>query len=143
MSVTHQQIMETAIRLAADSAVGGLVCESDLRSSASRAYYASLHAAFVALPADFAPDSSVKSSASSHMVLIDAVTLWAKSVRPGRSDARVVARNLQRLKSIRKKADYEISEMFPVEHASDALTIAAETIVCADRAGASARALTA
>jgi len=103
MSVTHQQIMETAVRLAGDSALGRLVCESDLRSSASRAYYASLHAAFVALPLDLAPDSSARSSGSSHMVLIDAVTLWAKSIRPGRSDARVVARNLQRLKNIRKK----------------------------------------
>lgn len=139
MSVTHMDVLETARRLSISGIVDVDPCESDLRSVASRAYYATLHATNDSIPPDLQPSNSDKDGKSSHQVIIDAVTQWSKSVRPGRSEARIVARNLPKLKHLRKKADYLLKVDFTLQEASSALHTATITIASAVRAGEQAR----
>jgi len=139
VTVNHNDILGTARRLSISPDAGVTICESDLRSVASRAYYASFHAALDAVPDDLQPSKEQHRGRNSHQVVIDAVVLWGKSTRPGRTEARVVARNLAQLKGVRKKADYFINEDFTSHEALNALHLAAKTIESAVLAGEQAR----
>lgn len=131
MTVNHNDILGTALRLSVSSDVDGAPCESDLRSVASRAYYASFHAALDAIPDALQPSKEQHRGRNSHQVVIDAVVIWGKSNRPGRTEARIVARNLAQLKGVRKKADYFTNEDFTSHEALNALHLAAKTIASA------------
>lgn len=139
MTITHNDILATAKRLSVVLVDGVGPSESDLRSVASRAYYATLHAASDAIPEDLQPSEEKIFGAGSHKAIIDAVILWSKSVRPGRSEAIVVARNLAKLKHARKKADYFLNQNFSVHDADTALRIAILTIDSAERGGRQAK----
>jgi uncharacterized protein (UPF0332 family) len=108
--------------------------EVTLRCSTSRAYYAALHAADLSLPPDLALDTAAKKGRSSHQAVIDAVVLWARAIRPGRTDAIFVARNLPKLRDARKRADYNIEDEYTVEEARTALKAAIQTVESAARA---------
>jgi uncharacterized protein (UPF0332 family) len=110
------------------------VSEVILRCSTSRAYYAAMHAASQALPQELQLSFDEKRGKSSHQIVIDAVVLWGKSIRPGREAARIVARNLPRLKDARKHADYRLDEDFSPEHARRTLSLAIATVDSAQRA---------
>ena len=135
MSVNPNEILATATKLAAAQASGDPALESDLRSCASRAYYAALHAADMSLPADISPSQEDRKGKQSHQAVIDALVLWSKSIRPGRSEAIVVARNLPKLRTVRKRADYAITADFNPAEAVLALKTASATIASAERAG--------
>lgn len=139
MTITYADVLGTAQRLSVSLIADQDPCESDLRSVASRAYYASLHAAMDALPLDLQPSEAESTGKSSHQAVIDAVIRWSKSVRPGRTEAIFVARNLTRLKQVRKKADYFIQQDFSVTEAKTALHVAVQTVANAERAGQKAK----
>jgi len=133
MSSTPNEILDLACKLALSSD-GTDVNEVTLRCSTSRAYYAAMHAADESLPADLSPSAAERKSKSSHQAVIDAVLKWANEIRPGRTEARTVARNLPRLRDARKRADYKISEVFTLRDAESALRIARSTLQSAARA---------
>lgn len=134
MSVTHGQILQTAIDLSGLLQTDGTCCESNLRSATSRAYYAALHAAITSLPSEFSPKVADLKGASSHEIINDAITLWGKSMIPGRTEAQILARGLPVLKKLRKKADYQIDSEFLAEETKDALLRATKLIASAERA---------
>lgn len=123
MSITPDDIFKTATSLATTT-LGNISTEADLRSAASRAYYAALHAADLSIPDALKPSETEKGSKGSHQVIIDAIVSWSKGAYQGRSDARDMARNLTKLKRVRKKADYLIDEDFSLPEATDAVTTA-------------------
>lgn len=99
--------------------------EACRRSCASRAYYAAMHAVMEVIPDDLAPTESEMRVKDSHTVVTDALLKWSNQVRNGRSEARILARGLPKLKQIRKKADYKIAAAFDQDEASEALKDAA------------------
>ncbi len=133
MSLSPEEILQYAEALIAP-ATGDRSAEVVLRCSTSRAYYAALHAADECLPADISPGLAERKGRSSHQAIIDAMILWSKAVRPGRSEARVVARSLPRLRDARKKADYKVMEDYTIHEADSALFIAKQIIISATRA---------
>ena len=120
MSIEPKDILATAKRLHD----GGSTAEADLRSAASRAYYAALHASHLALPTDLTPKAGDLRAKGSHQAVIDAIELWAKAARPGRMEARVLVHNLCQLRAIRKKADYNLTGDFLIKESLDALQYA-------------------
>lgn len=127
MSISGDDIYTTSTRIA------GLedATESDLRSAASRAYYAALHIVSAAVPAQFAPTAADLKKRDSHVAVVDALTLWANSLTRGRTEARYLSRNLPRLKQTRKTADYEIGQDFSQLDASEALALSEKIIASA------------
>ncbi len=117
MSIEPKDILATAKRLHD----GGSSSEADLRSAASRAYYAALHASHLALPTDLTPKESDLRAKGSHQAVIDAVDLWAKAARTGRMEVQVLVRKLCRLRVIRKKADYDLTKDFLIAESLIAL----------------------
>lgn len=128
MSVTHADIYQTAVTLSTTLLPDGTCCESNLRSSASRAYYAALHAAMVSLPDQFSVKQSQTQSGSSHEAVNDAMTRWGKSMTPGKTEAQIIARGLPALKKLRKRADYRLDEDFPAADAQEAISRANKLI---------------
>jgi uncharacterized protein (UPF0332 family) len=135
MSVTPSEILATATILMSPFSGEEISPEANLRGSASRAYYAALHAADLSLPDDLAPTADDRKSKSSHQAIIDSVVLWSKAIRPGRTEAISVARNLALLRRVRKQADYVIGTNFSLQEAADALKTARMIIQSAERAG--------
>jgi len=135
MSITPNQILALAKELC-DVVEGDQAKEVALRCSTSRAYYAALHAADDSLPADLALTRADRKGKSSHQAVIDKVVAWSKAVRPGRTEAIFVARNLSRLRDLRKAADYSTGDDFTAEEAATALKIATDTVERAGRANA-------
>lgn len=133
MSVSPTDIVNLASGLLLSDGAS-VITEAALRCSTSRAYYAVLHAADEALPDDLALTAADRKGRGSHQAVIDATVLWSKAVRPGRSDAITVARNLAKLRSARKRADYNVEDNFTVEDAIEALRVAKITVECAARA---------
>lgn len=123
MSISPIDIFHTASALATPD-VGASCNEADLRSAASRAYYAALHAADQSIPMALKPTDIERCTKGSHQVIIDAIVLWSKGAYQGRSDARDMARNLTKLKTVRKKADYLIGEDFSEQEAANAIVTA-------------------
>jgi hypothetical protein len=103
MSITPADIFNVAESLG--KAAVEKDCEATRRSSASRAYYAAMHATLAVIPDDLAPTAAEVKGKDSHSVVSDAVLKWANQVRNGRSEARVLARKLPKLKYVRKCAD--------------------------------------
>lgn len=139
MSVTPAQLLQLANRLAAVTEAGS-VEEVALRCSTSRAYYAALHAADDSLPADLAMTLAERRGKSSHQAVIDKVVAWSKAIRPGRTEAIFIARNLTRLKDLRKQADYATGDNYSESDAQIALSLAREILDRAGRANAQATA---
>lgn len=121
MSVAYQEIFGVATHLVSQKQADGSCCEASLRSAASRAYYAALHAAKQSIPDQFAPESAELESKDSHKKIIDAVIAWGNSVTPGRTEAKTMARELPRLKRLRKNADYAILNDFSAGDAEEAI----------------------
>lgn len=134
MSIQPDDILATAIALSERVGPDGAVAECDQRSAASRAYYAALHAVDVALPTDIRPSDQQKRGPNSHQIIIDAAVWWSNAVRPGRSEARIMARTLPKLKVLRKRADYNIDADFTVSEMETALEYARLTMLSARRA---------
>lgn len=89
--------------------------EADQRSAISRAYYGAFHACIECLPDEFRPDRSAAREGGSHKAIIDAVVLWGRSTRPGRSDAQHAARRIAQLKRSRVVADYHLQIDYVLE----------------------------
>jgi uncharacterized protein (UPF0332 family) len=134
MSATPSEVFELASSLLKSGVDGVPTGEVTLRCSASRAYYAALHAADLSLPSDLTIKAGDRKGKSSHQAVIDAVIVWAKAIRPGRTEAGTVARNLVKLRNFRKKADYHLESGFTENEAAEALEIAAATLESATRA---------
>lgn len=117
MSIEPKDFLATATKL--HSSEGNT--EADLRSAASRAYYAAIHASQHCLPFDLAPSASELRAKGSHQAVIDAVDTWAKAVRTGRMEAQMLARKLRRLRDIRKTADYQLDIDFMISESQFAL----------------------
>lgn len=132
MGISASDILGVAERLSNEASSQD--CEASRRSAASRAYYAALHAAVAVLPADLALSNAEAKGKDSHSAVSDALAKWAGQVRNGRSEARVMARKLPRLKQVRKVADYRIWEGFTTEQTADALKEAATIIGAAAEA---------
>lgn len=111
MSVDHNDIFATALMLVAYAPTSTNI-ESSLRSAASRAYYAALHASLDALPPQFCPATQQLKEENSHVLIQTAVTRWGHSLTPGRTEAQEVARHLPKLKKIRKNATMHYSRIF-------------------------------
>lgn len=135
MSCKPEDFLVVAENLLAEEAPRS---EAMFRSAASRAYYAALHAADMALPVDLEPSSAERKGKGSHQAVIDAMTKWGKAIRPGRSEAIAVARNLPRLKTVRKLADYGLADSFTLEEARHSIRVSAATIASATRAASQA-----
>jgi uncharacterized protein (UPF0332 family) len=108
--------------------------EACRRSSASRAYYAAMHAAMAIIPNDLTPSEAELKGMDSHKAVSDALTRWAGQVRNGRSQARFMARKLPKLKQTRKHADYKLGVGFAAEVLIEALKDAAEIMEAAAEA---------
>jgi len=120
MSVDHNDIFATALMLVAYAPTSTNI-ESSLRSAASRAYYAALHASLDALPPQFCPATKQLKEENSHVLIQTAVTRWGHSLTPGRTEAQEVARHLPKLKKIRKNADYALQSDFSSDDANEAM----------------------
>lgn len=132
MAISASEIYSLAQALCEDGSKKS--CEASRRSSASRAYYAALHATMSAIPVDLAPSVAELRGKDSHAAVGDAVTKWAGQVRNGRGEARILARKLPSLKKVRKIADYRISDEFTEQQALDALKEAGKIIEIAAEA---------
>ncbi len=124
MSIKPNDFLETAKKL--DSYDGKT--EADRRSSASRAYYAAIHASHHCLPLDLSPDASQLRAKGSHQAIIDAIDAWAKAPRTGRMEAQKLARILRRMREIRKTADYQLDIDFLITESQFALKDAATVL---------------
>lgn len=134
MSITHGQILQTAVDLAKVVLDDGSCCEASMRSSTSRAYYAALHAAMLSLPQEFALTLNEIKSANSHEAVSNKLIIWGKSFTAGRTEAQIIARELPTLKKLRKKADYRIDADFTEVEAINALSRARKLIASAELA---------
>jgi uncharacterized protein (UPF0332 family) len=130
MSIEPKDILATAQKLL-ESAIP---TESDLRSAASRAYYAALHASHIVLPNGLAPSASELHGKSSHEAIISALDVWAKAPGTGRDEAYTMWRNLKRLKATRKTADYTLENDFSIIDSQFAIKNAIEVLAKAARA---------
>lgn len=101
MAVTHPDFMSAAKDIMAQ----GALSEIQLRSAANRAYYALYHAAKVQVHTMGIPIRRVD-GAGSHEALIHTIRL---SGHQGKS----IAQDMERLKKLRHKCDYELN--FPLE----------------------------
>jgi uncharacterized protein (UPF0332 family) len=124
MSVGAHEIFALAESLSVQAVASNN--EACRRSCASRAYYAAMHAVMEVIPDDLAPSESEMRVKDSHTVVTDALLKWSNQVRNGRSEARILARSLPKLKHVRKKADYKIESAFDQGEANGALREAAE-----------------
>ena len=104
--------------------------EADMRSSISRAFYAALHTALNALPAQRKPDLTTHDK-SSHSKVIAAYDGWSKTIEPKRTDKRLIKEGLVELKRLRKQADYELNTNIKQSDVSDALSNANSLIALA------------
>ena len=120
MSVNHHDIFNTALELQALASTSAN-SESSLRSAASRAYYAALHASLDALPTQFHPDARRLKEENSNVLIQPAITQWGHSLTPGRTEAQELARHLPKLKKLRKNADYAIAQDFSSDDAKEAV----------------------
>lgn len=123
MSMIGSDFLKTAATLVVDEK-----SEANLRSAASRAYYAVFHESMEAIPDDHAPTGSQLKSSSSHECVIQGLLAWGKSLTPGREYARLAGRDLARLKKIRHVADYQLSDTFNLLMAEEAIAVARQTI---------------
>lgn len=109
MSVCPEDILATARKLAS-----GTPSESDIRSCASRAYYAALHATNQAIPDSYAEKTA--DVENSHISIINKAQRLSKELGPGRTEAAQLFALLPKAKKIRVKADYRLGEKFdPIE----------------------------
>lgn len=137
MSTEPVEILAIAKMLLANSneikKADGDSCEPSCRSAASRAYYAALHAVSHAIPDDLAPPNPTHST-TSHKDILDAVTLWSKAPRNGRTEAGLISKALVRLRKLRKAADYQLDDEFTELQANEAIQVAERTLIQALRA---------
>jgi uncharacterized protein (UPF0332 family) len=133
MAVTPSQIFSLATALHLRE-VEAKDAESYLRSAASRAYYAAYHAANDAVPEQLQPNEADRRGKESHVSVQVALEIWAKGAYQGRSEARAMARDLPKLKHIRKHADYLLLSEFRRSDADVALTTARAIINSAENA---------
>lgn len=111
MSTSPENIFNVAEKLAATEQP----CEASLRSACSRAYYAAYHHSLARLPNAYQPSETDMKGARSHDVVISALTAWGNSIdTAGRTQARLAAKDLRRLKDLRKAADYDLNNDFSV-----------------------------
>ncbi len=130
MSIQPSDFLQTAKQLYQD----GNVPEADLRSAASRAYYAALHASHLALPDSRKPSEAILRNKGSHQAIIDALDAWAKAPGVGREQARKLVRTLRRLRDTRKNADYSLLTDFKNNDARLALMDASQVLADAAHA---------
>lgn len=128
MSISYDEIFKVATALSTQKDADGNLCEASLRSAASRAYYAALHAAMGAIPDQFLPSEAELESKDSHKTIIDAVIAWGNSLTPGRTEAKMIGREFPRLKRLRKNADYGISSDFTATDKDEALARATKIL---------------
>lgn len=121
MSVLYGDIYDVATFLVGQKTSDGTCCEASLRSAASRAYYAALHASLKAVPIEFFPTEAELNARDSHNKILDAIVAWGNSTTPGRTEANAIRRELPRLKRLRKTADYSIDSDFSENEAIEAL----------------------
>lgn len=136
MSICSSDIFDVATHLISQKELDGSQCEAKLRSAASRAYYAALHAALEVVPEEFFPSETELNSRDSHKKIFDAVAAWGNSVTPGRTEAKAIGRELPRLKRLRKTADYGIECAFSSGDAEEALARASRILENAELATA-------
>jgi hypothetical protein len=106
VSVTPKEILETAKKLLGDPSL-----ESDLRSAASRAYYAALHATNQAIPETFTGNHQTSPSPqSSHDFIIGKADRLRKAASSGKIEATELYAILPKMKKIRVMADYRLDE---------------------------------
>ena len=128
MSVSYSEIFDVATTLSKQRDAEGGPCEASLRSAASRAYYAALHAAISTIPDQFMPTEAELESKDSHKTIIDAVAAWGNSLTPGRTEAKMMGREFPRLKRLRKNADYGISSDFTTVETDEAIARATKIL---------------
>jgi uncharacterized protein (UPF0332 family) len=114
MSTTPREILETSRRLV----VLENLTEADFRAIASRAYYAALHG----VKQCFSVENSL-SQQNSHESIIGYADAYGKSVKPGRTEARQITRDMYLFKKRRKFADYEIDDTFQSEDANNSISL--------------------
>jgi uncharacterized protein (UPF0332 family) len=119
MSVTPQDILQTATRLACLESQ----TESDSRATVSRSYYAALHGVNNCLPGRVQTEQK-----NSHEQVISKADAHGKSLKPGRTEAKEVTRNMYLFKKMRKMADYDIENEFDQSEAQDALSLCASIL---------------
>lgn len=119
MSILPSEFLRVAHQMAA------MGTEADHRTAISRAYYAAYHSIIDTLPAEFAPNVS---SGSSHEAVIQSIAKYSRSMRPGRTNAALIADSLPRLKRKRKLADYGLGEEVSDQTAKKAVADAEKII---------------
>jgi hypothetical protein len=130
MSVTPKEILETAKRL-----LNNPTSESDMRSAASRAYYAALHATDRAIPNTFAGNDKTADPGSSHDAIIGKAGRLSKAFTPGRTEAAQLFAMLPKMKVTRVKADYRLGENVESKTYSHAVSQAEKALsLCCDLA---------
>lgn len=120
MSVSPKEILDTAEKLR-----DGVPSESDMRSSASRAYYAALHAADLSIPDSFRETTLDEST---HEATINKARRMSRSNGPGRTEAAQLFGLLPRFKRLRVKADYFIHENFDLDDCKRAIDQAIQAL---------------
>ena len=130
MSVTPKEILETAKRL-----LNNPTSESDMRSAASRAYYAALHATDRAIPNTFAGNDKTAAPGSSHDAIIGKADRLSKMGTQGRTEAAQLFAILPKIKKIRKMADYQLDANSESKTYSHAVSQAEKALsLCGDLA---------
>lgn len=109
-----QDFLQTAKQLSASS------FEADMRSAVSRSYYAALHTAFDALPVDRKPNLKAHDG-STHSKIIGAYDGWSKAPGAKRTDKRLIKDALVAIKTLRKRADYELNSVVNADDVTDSL----------------------
>ncbi|MBA4382957.1 MAG: hypothetical protein C0406_10365 [Sideroxydans sp.] len=114
MSTAPSEILGTANKLLAMSEI----TEADARAAISRAYYAALHTVSQCFNS-----ASLAHVANSHEQIIGLADCHGKSIKPGRTEARLVARDMFIFKRLRKFADYEVDETLGKTDAQRAIAL--------------------
>ena len=122
MSSTPADFYAIAKRIATDESAS----EIHHRCAISRAYYSALHATDAAFPKT--EQDHRRDGESSHAEIIGRAERYGRGLNPGRTEAALIARHLQKLRRFRNKADYELeSDIFP-EDSSSVLAIVKDVL---------------
>lgn len=124
MSIQPSELLDWADCILLD----GGSCETTVRASVSRAYYASLHQSIEIFEIE-----DFSGQASSHQAVVTELVSFSRGAGQGRRQAAEIAKLLVRLKRARVDADYKLAHDIQLVDAQRAVAMAREVAgACAD-----------
>lgn len=119
MCTSPSDILDSARRIASMENLS----EGDCRAIVSRSYYAALHGVNHCFPGQINAHAS-----NTHEQVIGKAEAYGKSLHPGRTEAKSVARDMKLFKKLRKFADYEINIDFDYEEVNNSIALSSSIL---------------